>query len=645
MREAIRLNSIPNINPNLTQMINGIPGKGIDKVVKETIKLDNDIQEKRTKQILDILKADENGITYKGQKILYTDLFTKGGPNEEFFVWGLCYAITQTAYLYEIARWSPDYKENYHEMLNDLTSDEKRTHGSTFFYRILNDKYRRNISQKERTYTCKILYNGYEHTNPDYPEIEDLVKKIDTGKYSKEDHEIIDALCVLYEITPDLYLNYDYIMFDLWALYISDKKKFFTMVIELAPHVILTMYKQYEDVNNQGKLILPKRLNQKFITSRSDIEKDVTYTNFADFYFSAAIRFYTFIDEACHEINKKDNYFLEQDLFTEPVNVNEIYNFARRSYTRCLGTDEMSIAIKNNDITMIIKYIKSFYCNAQVRLNRYSISGTNNIEQEVSYPVYMYLHYYLDDEKYIIDDFKLIQNYIELKISTLFEYYYYNLLDSQRLKQKSENAELKANIAKLNEELRAMQRKNDSLTKARKNESSIDSEQLSLYKMQNENFSNIISEKNDQIDALTKEIEALKKQNELLQQDIDSLLEDDDSKTQFESEIIVLQEDKIKFINQYNVVIVGGRYDLDVKLDKLGFTNYTQVDTTSELKKNVLNPDVVIICSKFVSHSMEYTANSYYKDVPKMYFNQTNIDSFINQIYEFLNNKNEVNIA
>lgn len=644
MRVATRFNSISNVKPDITQMIDNIPDKEINKMVKESKKIDKDKQERRIKLINTIFKPDEEGITYKEQKITYKNLFTKGGPNEEFFVWGLCYAITQTAYLYKMARWSPDYKKEHHEIINDLASEELLALGSTMFYQILN-KYRNSISQNEKVYTSKLLHEMQEYTNSNYPEIDEIVKKIDNGKSFKEDCYEIGALSLFYGITPDMYFNCDFIMFDLWTIYINDKKKFFTMTLELSSHILLTMCRQYNDFQNLGTLVLPKRLNQKLITSKCDTEKDVTYTNLADFYFTSAIRYYAFLDEEFKVYNKEDNYFLGQDLIYGDIKRDDVYNFARRSYTRCLGTDEMSNAIKNNDIIAMTKYMCSFHCNAQIRLNKYSPGETNNIEQNVEYATYTHLQYYVNDDKYIIDDYVFIRGCVEFKLTMMTDYYYYNLLASQRLKQKSENTELKASIAKLNNELVALQRKNDLLIKNKDNNLTVDSEQLATYKKQNENLSNIISEKNDQIDLLTKEIEGLRKQNELLQQDIDSLLENDDCEEQFDLEIVSSQEDKIDFINQHNIVIIGGRYDLDVKLNKLGFTNYTQADTTSELKKNVLNPDVVIICSKFVSHSMEYTANSYYKDVPKMYFNQTNIDAFINQIYEFLNNKNEINIA
>lgn len=644
-RGSIRTNMVSDITKaSFVNELGKMPNKKMNRMVKNELKKEDAVYKRTLKRVLDKFMPDNNGIIYKGKTLSYEDLFTKSGVDEEYFIFGLCYAITQTSYLYEIGKNSPYYNGNQNEIISEAVSEEILVDGAFDFYNILN-RYRNEIDPKDEKYIAKILYNNLEQLSVMGIVLDDDIV-VSNDEYLKEaDKDELLKLSALYIYTPDIYSGFDYLMFDLWTIYIRNKKAFFTMTIELFPYIMKTIDMHYLDYEFKYKL--PTRLTQQFETSLVDTEKkDCTFTNFADFYLTSALRYYLFLNEDCSDINSNENIIIGMDVFAKDVDINDLSTLARRSYTRCLGIDIVSDMIKENKLEHLhLHWLKNeHFCTARVRLvsNGYY---DNNTLQKLNYAGFIYVNYYLSGNKeHMIDNFRPIEMYRIFKGAMLSEFIHYSLYDIQSRIQRFENTELKTQIEKMKNQLTAMQRENKSLVEKSKKIDNVDAEQLATYKTQNENLSNIITEKNVQIESLLEEINSLKRENESLQQDIDLLLEDDDCSSDV-TNINVPQDDKIDFINEHNITLIGGRSEFDLKLDKAGLINYEQLETVSEIKKNITHTDAIIICSKFVSHSMTYMADSYFKDVPKMYFNQTNVDAFIDQVYEFLKNNEEKSTA
>lgn len=140
---------------------------------------------------------------------------------------------------------------------------------------------------------------------------------------------------------------------------------------------------------------------------------------------------------------------------------------------------------------------------------------------------------------------------------------------------------------------------------------------------------------------LSYEISRLQKQVESLQQHVidleavNSSYYTDDSVLEEVGVSKVSIEDCIDYINQFNLCIVGGRFEMGNKLNDIGYTNFRQVYSATDNMN--FNTDFYVVMTRFVSHNLvESVKASHDTSGLLYYYNGTNIENFIYATYDFI---------
>lgn len=107
----------------------------------------------------------------------------------------------------------------------------------------------------------------------------------------------------------------------------------------------------------------------------------------------------------------------------------------------------------------------------------------------------------------------------------------------------------------------------------------------------------------------------------------------------FASEISVSQTEMIDYLNNFRILMIGGRNDL---LDKLADMGWTNVDQLTKENTNAVGSKTDFFCvnTKFVAHRLVCMVESAYPDRSDqmLYYNGTNPDKLIQICYQFVKN-------
>lgn len=107
----------------------------------------------------------------------------------------------------------------------------------------------------------------------------------------------------------------------------------------------------------------------------------------------------------------------------------------------------------------------------------------------------------------------------------------------------------------------------------------------------------------------------------------------------FASEISVSQTEMIDYLNNFRILMIGGRNDL---LDKLADMGWTNVDQLTKENTNAVGSKTDFFCvnTKFVAHRLVCMVESAYPDRrdQMLYYNGTNPDKLIQICYQFVKN-------
>ena len=141
----------------------------------------------------------------------------------------------------------------------------------------------------------------------------------------------------------------------------------------------------------------------------------------------------------------------------------------------------------------------------------------------------------------------------------------------------------------------------------------------------------IIKSKNETINNLVNKNKELNKFIANIYDD-DSIIEDTNNITSLSI------EDMIKQLNEFNILLVGGRTELPSKLNELGWNNIKQVDknnlSTGVSTSNLV--DFYIINTKFISHPLYYKIISITNPEYIINFNGTNPQKLVEITYNFI---------
>ena len=142
-----------------------------------------------------------------------------------------------------------------------------------------------------------------------------------------------------------------------------------------------------------------------------------------------------------------------------------------------------------------------------------------------------------------------------------------------------------------------------------------------------------LSVKSGIIENMTQELKEEKTKNRNI------FLEETVENEDFASEISVSQTEMIDYLNNFRILMIGGRNDL---LDKLADMGWTNVDQLTKENTNAVGSKTDFFCvnTKFVAHRLVCMVESAYPDRrdQMLYYNGTNPDKLIQICYQFVKN-------
>lgn len=142
-----------------------------------------------------------------------------------------------------------------------------------------------------------------------------------------------------------------------------------------------------------------------------------------------------------------------------------------------------------------------------------------------------------------------------------------------------------------------------------------------------------LSVKSGIIENMTQELKEEKTKNRNI------FLEETVENEDFASEISVSQAEMIDYLNNFRILMIGGRNDL---LDKLADMGWTNVDQLTKENTNAVGSKTDFFCvnTKFVAHRLVCMVESAYPDRrdQMLYYNGTNPDKLIQICYQFVKN-------
>lgn len=123
--------------------------------------------------------------------------------------------------------------------------------------------------------------------------------------------------------------------------------------------------------------------------------------------------------------------------------------------------------------------------------------------------------------------------------------------------------------------------------------------------------------------------------------DLISSLQDEEEVSSSKSDISL--KDKVAFLNNFTIGVLGGRSEFTSRLYDIGLYSVVQYETCKDVKRGN-NLDFVVTMTKFVAHNMVYTmlTRLNFDRDRHLYFNGTNVEAFINSCYDFINKYFEI---
>lgn len=142
---------------------------------------------------------------------------------------------------------------------------------------------------------------------------------------------------------------------------------------------------------------------------------------------------------------------------------------------------------------------------------------------------------------------------------------------------------------------------------------------LEYQLQQKDNYCNSLLQERDEIQ---------KKYNEIFaEEEIDFEKE--------EEKVPITLEEKITFLNDFTITLIGGRWEALQALKDMGMTNIYQINFADQKADIPRHTDFVVFCTKFLSHSLfsKIKDNEMVPAECQIYFNGTNKETLIDTCY------------
>lgn len=156
-----------------------------------------------------------------------------------------------------------------------------------------------------------------------------------------------------------------------------------------------------------------------------------------------------------------------------------------------------------------------------------------------------------------------------------------------------------------------------------------ENDEIESLKKQLEEAQAIIESKNSTIDALVTKNKELNKSI--------ATIYDDDFETETE-EVKKTIEEMVQELNDYKIVLIGGRFELPTKLNEYGWMNIRQYDNNNlSTGIDAVNyADFIVINTRFVNHTIVNKVESMTDSDIRMLYNGTNPEKLIEAMYDFV---------
>lgn len=152
-----------------------------------------------------------------------------------------------------------------------------------------------------------------------------------------------------------------------------------------------------------------------------------------------------------------------------------------------------------------------------------------------------------------------------------------------------------------------------------------------------ENLKKQLKEAQAIIESKNSTIENLVDKNKELNKFISDIY-DDDSEIKYELEEKKSIDEMVKELNDYKIILIGGRFDLPSRLNEYGWMNIKQYDNNNLCTgiDSVNYADFIVINTKFVNHTMVNKVESMTESDIRMLYNGTNPEKLIEAMYDFV---------
>lgn len=315
-----------------------------------------------------------------------------------------------------------------------------------------------------------------------------------------------------------------------------------------------------------------------------------------------------------------------------------IINYLDEKIISCLGRDNQYRAIKGLHLDEPINFDISCLLNYNHEEIEYNLDNNINAKKDYYEEMILFQKKYNLKELVIKTDINVRYSNIYNLFGALSELVYVssaNTIDSIQILDKVKDLFIQAKIImndneKLTEENKKYEQQLQEQKTKYENKYNTDINKLSK---ELEELKQLLQSKNDTINDLVNK-------NKELNQSLSNIYADDnieDIDDTIECETSI--SDMISQLNDFNIVFIGGRYELLSKLNEYGWTNIRQLsslDVSTGVVSIAAHADFCIINTRFISHALVYKIESITDPKRRMSYSGTNLDKLINCTYDFV---------
>ena len=429
----------------------------------------------------------------------------------------------------------------------------------------------------------------------------------------------------------------------LMIIYLKDKSLYWKIFFDIFEFCKLISIDVFRPIIDFDKFHM--KIYNNFIDSNVDLnfntieyespntKRKMTITNCRSFCMLAVMSFYYklaykfgFNPNTKNLINYKDD---------------NIINYLDEKIISCLGRDNQYRAIKGLHLDEPISFDVSCLLNYNHEEIEYNLNDSINVKKDYYEELILFQKKYNLKEldiKADITDINVRYSNIYNLFGALSELIYVssaNTIDSIQILDKVKDLFIQAKIImndneKLTEENKKYEQQLQEQKTKYENKYNTDINKLSK---ELEELKQLLQSKNDTINDLVNK-------NKELNQSLSNIYADDnieDIDDTIERETSI--SDMISQLNDFNIVFIGGRYELLSKLNEYGWTNIRQLsslDVSTGVVSIAAHADFCIINTRFISHALVYKIESITDPKRRMSYSGTNLDKLINCTYDFV---------